>query len=499
MMFDDLIKKLTMVLVCAAASGCETTPPAGEAPPAGPVSRGGKTTASLQEENATAPKEEKGALAIPEPVEIPRPLTREAAIGRALKGNPNLLSATARIRAANSRIHQAQAGYLPRLDFLADATRTQKIPDAFRFPWPGRDHRYETYSANLSVNWVLFDGLAREARILAGQSGWRESLSAYRDAIRLLIEAVNTAYFNALLAREEIRVAGEDAHFNTRLLKETRLKHEAGSTALSEVLNFEVRLNGAKAGLIVARSDLEVSLAALAELMGFSESFPLESIDLPPLAQEEKKDLSPPDEKEELRHALRHRPDLEQLRHAFERAKAQVDESSATSYPTVSLQAAYGPQRIDSVSFRPDDISATAGLNLAWNLFNGFSDQARKKEALALSDQARYELAAHWLAVAAQVRQAVSNLTSAQEQLELQRSNHQLSVRMRDLVLKEFQAGQASLVRLNEAQRDLVEAEVNLSQSRISLRKAWNGLDSSTSRNLFPFINKEGNTPSQKE
>ena len=67
--------------------------------------------------------------------------------------------------------------------------------------------------------------------------------------------------------------------------------------------------------------------------------------------------------------------------------------------------------------------------------------------------------------VKAAVASDVATLISAQEQLALQRSNATLVQQVRDLVEKEYAAGQASLVRLNEAQRDLVAAHGNLALS----------------------------------
>lgn len=50
----------------------------------------------------------------------------------------------------------------------------------------------------------------------------------------------------------------------------------------------------------------------------------------------------------------------------------------------------------------------------------------------------------------------------------------------RDLVEKEFAAGQGSLVRLNEAQRDLVTAQARLALALVSLRLTWHNLRTST-------------------
>jgi outer membrane protein TolC len=50
----------------------------------------------------------------------------------------------------------------------------------------------------------------------------------------------------------------------------------------------------------------------------------------------------------------------------------------------------------------------------------------------------------------------------------------------RDLVEKEYKAGVGSLVRLNEAQRDLTAAQVRLAAAQVALRQAWYDLWSAT-------------------
>jgi outer membrane protein TolC len=78
--------------------------------------------------------------------------------------------------------------------------------------------------------------------------------------------------------------------------------------------------------------------------------------------------------------------------------------------------------------------------------------------------------------VASDVRQAVVDVINAQEQVKLQRANLDSAGENRRLVETEYRAGKSSLVRLNEAQRDLVQTEVDLARARIRLRQAWSDL-----------------------
>jgi outer membrane protein len=71
--------------------------------------------------------------------------------------------------------------------------------------------------------------------------------------------------------------------------------------------------------------------------------------------------------------------------------------------------------------------------------------------------------------------------------LILQRSNAELVKQNRDLVEKEYAAGQTSLVRLNEAQRDLINAQSQMAVALVSLKQAWQDLKAATGEILIPF------------
>jgi outer membrane protein TolC len=55
------------------------------------------------------------------------------------------------------------------------------------------------------------------------------------------------------------------------------------------------------------------------------------------------------------------------------------------------------------------------------------------------------------------------------------------------LVEKEYDAGQASLTRLNEAQRDLTAAQSRLALARVTLRRAWHALRTATAESLASY------------
>jgi outer membrane protein TolC len=78
-------------------------------------------------------------------------------------------------------------------------------------------------------------------------------------------------------------------------------------------------------------------------------------------------------------------------------------------------------------------------------------------------------------------------LEESQQQLVLQRTTADLVRRNRELVEKEYDAGQGALVRLNEAQRDLVAAQSRLALARVGLFLAQDELRAATGESLLDF------------
>jgi len=86
------------------------------------------------------------------------------------------------------------------------------------------------------------------------------------------------------------------------------------------------------------------------------------------------------------------------------------------------------------------------------------------------------------LEVISGIRSSVETLLLTQQELSLLRSNAVLVRKNRDLVEMEYSAGQCTLVRLNEAQRDMITAESRLALSLVTLRKAWLDLEAASGK-----------------
>lgn len=409
----------------------------------------------------------------------------------ALAGNPSFAAAAARVKQAKARLSQARSAYFPRLDVSASAARVrmsdvdyQSVLTAAQIFNQTVEDTEDYYAAGLTATWVLFNGFERYHTHILARDGEQLSQSAYRDAKRLLLSGVALAYYAAQLARENIDIADADEAFNQRQLQEAKARRRVGTGSLSDELNFQVRVNAAQAQVIQTKQVYDTAMFALASLLGVPDGTFSSDLALAALEPETPKEMSPPSVAPLLEYAQGQRPDLMRGRLAVQQSHSGVNIARARLYPSLNLVASMDGDRVGDDSFEDDDFGNTIALSLSYPLFAGGFYQAKLREAKAQKVEAEKALESLMLTVGSQVRSATTRVTSAQSQLQIQRRNAGLVQRNRDLVEKEYVAGQGSLVRLNQAQRDLTAAQGRLALALVSLRQAWFDLQAKTAQIL---------------
>ncbi len=423
-----------------------------------------------------------------------------------LAGNPSLTAAQARVLQARQVVKQAQSPYYPqidakvgysRVDLSATEMDTQRQSyDLIRnlYP-PGTVPSFDSvytnpedyYSASLTATWLIFDGLAREFTLAAARYGEKASMAARDDAQRLLLSAVTIAYLQSQLALENVAIAKEDEAFNQRQLVESRLRYEVGTGALSDVLNFQVRVNSAKSARIQEEKGYRAGLASLAALLGLPEGRLPDHVSLAQLSPTTTRELAEPNSSDQVALALSQRPDLKRFDWGIKQADAGVKTARAGYYPTIAVSAAYEGNRAEDIDFEGDDFGNSVGVGVSWNLFAGGLTRARTSEARArlyetekLRDDSRVK-------VASDIQKIITEIEANQGVLRLQVTNTDLVQQQRDLVEKEYRAGVGSLVRLNQAQRDLNVSQSQLALARVALRVSWYNLQAATGEILETF------------
>jgi Outer membrane protein len=412
----------------------------------------------------------------------------------ALRSNPDMAAAQTRIEQARARVRQAAATWWPSLDINVSGTRQHLSRNSYRYNrglaalmGGTADQNTHVYHSAIQVTWLLFDGFYRDFKEQQALYGERAASAGLADSRRLLATAVAEAFLNAQLAQTSIDINRADATFYGQQLQDAQNLFKVGAGPWGDVLNIRVQINSAKAGLIRSKQEFEAAGYGLAALLGLPDAtFPshvrLASLDREAAMDEQKEDIAIL-----IKEAIAVRPDIRQLEMVVKQAEAGTGMAKAPFYPKLHLGGAVEGIREGDTRLTNDDFSNTVGLNMSWNLYAGGADRARLVEAEQAKREAMFALAGLRNGVAAEIRQHLALLAAAREQVRLQRETVKLVEENRDLAKNEYRAGDAPLIRLNEAQRDLIATSNQLAQALVGYHLARQRLLAATGRNLAGF------------
>jgi outer membrane protein TolC len=440
-------------------------------------------------------------------------LTLDTARNIAVQANPDVHAARARLEAARARIAEAQSLFLPTVAVTHSSVRTfhtpasrnrlntllqpaQPVPaeietenlaattliNAIRRPFLGLDdpagdtNSFSEHSSALAASWIVFDGFVRDAQVLAAKDLHRAAKESLADIERLIIQAIDVAYYQVQLAKERLRISRADESFSREQFEETEKLRAAGRATQADVDNFRVRMLGAQASVTAAIGLRDTGRVILAELMGREDVVLGDDVLLSPLTEETDEDMTLPTAEPWVERALAQRPDLHQLQAALDSAVQKVRAAKGLYSPTVALSGSWGFDRSSNLRYTVDDQSSAGVLDVRWELYTG----GARRAGVLLAESERAETAANLhrlrLAVQAEVRQAVIDLADAQERIRLQRENLETAHENRRMIQAAYVAGKETLTRLNQAQRDFIQADASLALARIRLRRAWSDL-----------------------
>jgi len=449
-------------------------------------------------------------------LELSEELTLADAVRIALRANPDVHAAQSRLEAALARIEEAEADYWPTLTLSHKASRTFLVPASTnRFVVPftqqvqttvpdgsleltpetllsaltrntlfgnrpgslGDTNSFSEHATSLVFGWTVFDGFVRDARVLTARHLVDGGEAVIADVERLVVQAVEAAYYHVQLGLEQLRIAQADEAFSREQLDLARKRLEAGKVRRSDVLNFEVRVLAAQAQVIAARGMGDTGRTLLAELMAIPMASLPEYVTLSELGSESEAELATQDDESVwVQSALDNHPGLQVARTELAVAEEAVRIARGQFYPALRVTGSYGFDRISSMRYANEDQASAVALEMSWPLYTGGFRSSQLARARAQRQDQQDQLHRKRLRVVSDVRQGLIALRDAQEQVRVQRANRDVAEENRRIVADEYAAGKVALERLNLAQRDYTETDANLARARIRMRLAWSDL-----------------------
>jgi outer membrane protein TolC len=392
------------------------------------------------------------------------PLSLERAVRIALENNPDVDAAVARIRRSEAMIDQAVAAFWPAVSVYSEYTEGEapsaylfktidqrSLPPRVNFNDPGP---FENLEVGLRARLNLFRGGRDYLRKRMAETG-RSIRELDRQSIRNgLASSVIHAYFNALAARDYIRIARESVETVQAQLQVMQVRFRAGGVLKSDVLSLEVRLAQAREELIRSRNGYSLALASLANLMGLDPDTDLHLEEEGRVGRE-----LPADYAEGLPVAMARRPELEKARLSVIRSRMGIDAARGEYLPRVDAQAHYYFDD-EGTQFESDRANWTAGVMLDWDLFTGGSTGASVRKAEAVLEEMLAADRKAALSVKLDLRSAYLALEEAQARIQVTRASVAQAEESLRLVKKQYEGGSATVTRYLDAELDRSRTEI---------------------------------------
>jgi len=394
------------------------------------------------------------------------PLSMADAVNLALRQNPSVLRAQKDVEAAKGIAIQTRAIALPSFGINGGFAAVQRT-DVDVFEAPGFTFGTpENWSSQVKLVQSIYQGGRMVSAFRAAKLTREHSLLSYQTAVADAVLSVQLAYYDVLLASQQITVQEASVQLLTNELSDTLRRFEAGTVPRFNVLRAEVELANARPKLIKARNSFRISKNNLANLLGVN--IPAGTVEDIPMV------LSDKLEAEELNveltsaigQALERRSELSALRKAEALRKEDLVTARAGYKPALQGYVGYDIHN----SMLSSDLTVTdhgwiAGVQLSWNLFDGWRTQGRIREAAANYERAGIDVDDKRRGIELEVRTAYSNFIEAREVLESEKKVIEEAEEALRLAAARTEAGTGTLLDVLSAQTALTEARTTQIQA----------------------------------
>ena len=409
------------------------------------------------------------------PAWLSRPLSQADCVNIALAQNADILKAKSDLEATAGVVVQTRAVALPQLQATGkyvdmDQSLLQSPPH-MSYPTP-----HQNWNSGIQLVQGIYEGGKLIAAIQAASATKRQSIAQYQTQVSDTLLAVRLAYYDVLLAAQQITVNEASVKLLQKELDDQQRRFDAGTVPHFNVLRAEVAVANAKPNLFHAQSQYRIAKNVLANLLGYN--LPREVLEDIPLNLTDTFDTAPqnmilPDA---IQQALERRTELQDLRQQVILQKLNIVSAKSGYKPIIQAFAGYNWQNSSYSTDLGDEINGwNAGGQLTWAIFDGALTIGKVQQAKALYQKSQTELENRSRQIELDVRTAYSDFLEAKEVLDSQtKVQEQAEEALREANAR-FDAGTGT-------QLDVLDAETSLTQARTTQVQALHDYDTARAK-----------------
>jgi outer membrane protein TolC len=393
------------------------------------------------------------------PAWLSRPLSQADCLNIALAQNAAILKAQSDLKASQGVVIQTRAVALPQLNASGQYKYTD--PNAIE-NFAATSQPNKNWNSGIQLVQGIYEGGKLIAAVKAASATKKQAIAQYETQVADTLLAVRLAYYDVLLAAQQITVNEASIKLLQKELDDQQRRFDAGTVPHFNVLRAEVALANAKPNLFHANSQYRIAKNILANLLGYNlprdvlENIPLNLTDNFDVADW---NMALPDA---IQQALERRTELQDLRQQVILQNLNVVGAKSGYQPTVQAFAGYdwfNAKFSPPIDMAHDIHGWNAGVEMNWAIFDGALTYGKVKQAKALYKKSQTELEDRSRQIELDVRTTYSDFLEAKEVLNSQtKVQEQAEEALREANAR-FGAGTAT-------QLDVLDAETSLTQAR---------------------------------
>lgn len=332
------------------------------------------------------------------------------------------------------------------------------------------------------------------ARIEIARKSRKLSLLDFERLVITTLQQVESAYWNLVYARENLKVKQQSLKLAQDLLEQTRIRVRVGTSAPIDIVQSEATVAAREQDIILAENAVQAAADRLKILLGFEDPLDFLAEIVPTDSLQAL--VETVDFERSVQLALERRPEL----------KAKEVQSAITEQNLLAARSALLPQLDFGVNYGFAGVGGTytqrdprTGQIISvvpgnwddalrqikdtdypqWSASLTFNYSLGNHQAKAQLAQRRFELAAARQALAlerqaviAEVREAVRNLEASAKAINAAVKARELAERNLEAELKKFENGMSTNFQVLKIQEDLAAAQVAELQARVAYRQS---------------------------
>ncbi len=386
----------------------------------------------------------------------PLRLTLKDAVALALQQNPQVILANLNVKQTEQDRNIARSGLLPQVSGnVAESVHRINLQTAIGISLPGMPQHigpFYVFQGGAGFSAPVFD-LTLWNRYRSSKIGidaaHSQDLAAREQSVMLVV----SQYLGAQRAAADVEAAQSRVDLAQALYDQAADLQRNGVGTGIDTLRSNVQLQNEKQRLIVARTQLDTGLFALARLLSVDPHRPIELADQVSFFETPAVSAA-----QSIERAYTARPEMRQIVSQEQRAALDLKTAGDERLPKLSVSGAWLEQGLTPSSIIP---VYEYQASLDFPLFTGGRIQAQKAKADIAIRQLKQQEQDLRNQIALEVKNAVAHLNSARSEVDVARLGLDLARQEVGQARDRFQAGVANNIEVITAQDELSRASDN--------------------------------------